>query len=95
MCTIVQSINFTYTIPILNSEKHNINTRHTINFHQPSSNLTVYQKGAYCMGIKIYNNLPPHIKEELYNPRKFKTYLLHSLHTHYFYFIEEYFQYKN
>jgi hypothetical protein len=47
------------------------------------------------MGIKIYNNLPPHIKKELYNPRKFKTYLLYFLHTHYFYFIEEYFQYKN
>jgi hypothetical protein len=37
------------------------------------------------MGIKVHNNLPPYIKEESHNPRKFKTYLLHFLHTHYFY----------
>jgi hypothetical protein len=65
---------------VLNSEKHNINTRYTINFHQPSPNLTIYQKGVYCMGIKIYNNLPPHIKKELYNPRKFKIYCIFFIH---------------
>jgi hypothetical protein len=46
------------------------------------------------MGIKAYNNLLPNIKDESYNPRKFKTYLLHFLHSHYIYGIEEYFQYK-
>jgi hypothetical protein len=34
------------------------------------------------------------IRYESYNPRKFKTYLLHFLHAHYFYSIEECFQYK-
>jgi hypothetical protein len=24
--------------------------------------LTIYQKGAYCLGIKIFNNLPLEIK---------------------------------
>jgi hypothetical protein len=79
---------------VLNSDIHNISIRHTNNFYQLSSNFTVYQKGVQCMGIKVYNNLPPYIKEESHSPRKFKTHLLHFLHTHYFYSIEEYFQYK-
>jgi hypothetical protein len=78
----------------LNSNKHNVSVRHANNLYQPSSNFTVYQNGVYCMGTKVYNNLLPYIKEESHNPRKFKTYLLHFLHTHYFYSIGEYFQYK-
>jgi hypothetical protein len=58
---------------VLNSDKHNVSVRHANNLYQPSSNITVYQKGVYCMGIKVYNNLPPDIKDESYNPRKFKT----------------------
>jgi hypothetical protein len=46
------------------------------------------------MGIKVYNNLPPYIKKESHNPRKFNTYLLHFLYTHCSYSTEEYFQYK-
>jgi hypothetical protein len=79
---------------VLNSDKHNVSVRHANNLYQPSSNFTVHQKGVYCMGINVYNNLPRNIKDESYNPRKFKTYLLHFLHAHYFYSIEEYFQYK-
>jgi hypothetical protein len=52
------------------------------------------QKGVDCMGIGVYNNLPFHIKEESYNLSKFKRCLKHFLHIHYFYSIEEYFQYK-
>jgi hypothetical protein len=79
---------------VLHSDKHNTSVRHANNLYQPSSNFTVYQKEVYCMGIKVYNNFPPDIKDESYNPRKFKTYLLHFLYAHYFYSIEEYFQYK-
>jgi hypothetical protein len=79
---------------ILNSGNHNISTRQSRNFYQPLSNLTVYQKGVYCMGFRVYNNLPFHIKEESYNLSKFKRCLKHFLQTHYFYSIEEYFQYK-
>jgi hypothetical protein len=79
---------------ILNSEKHNIRTRHITNFYQPISNFAVYQKGVYYIGITVYNNIPPRIKEESHNPKKFKTCLKHFLHIHYFYSIEEYFQYK-
>ena len=41
------------------------------------------------MGIKVYNNLPLHIKELSNNPRKFKIGLKKFLHTHYFYSTDE------
>ena len=41
------------------SEIHSINTRQNSNIHQPQANLTLYQKGAYYCGIKVFNNLPP------------------------------------
>jgi hypothetical protein len=78
---------------ILNSGNHNISTRQSRNFYQQLSDLTVYQKGVYCMGIRVYNNLPFQIKEESYDPSKFKMRLKHFLHIHYFYSVEEYFQY--
>jgi hypothetical protein len=42
-----------------NSEVHNIKTRNNSNLFQPSSHLTVYQKGPCYFGIRVYNNLPP------------------------------------
>jgi hypothetical protein len=36
-----------------NSDIHNINTRHKHDLHQPSANLTSYQKGAYYAWIKL------------------------------------------
>ena len=80
---------------IPNSLNHNINTRHITNFYQPIANFTVYQKGVYYMGIKIYNNLPSYIKEESLNPKKFKICLKRFLYLHHFYSVEEYFQYKS
>ena len=41
----------------LNSYVHHINTRQKCNFHQPSSNLSLYQKEVYSIGIKIFNSL--------------------------------------
>jgi hypothetical protein len=43
-------------------ESHNIDTRQRNNLHLPQADLTIYQKGAYCSGIKILNNLPLEIK---------------------------------
>jgi hypothetical protein len=71
-----------------------MSTRQSMNFYQPLSNLTVYQKGMHCMGIRVYNDLPFYIKKESYNLSKFKMCLKHFLHIHYFYSIEEYFQYR-
>jgi len=47
------------------------------------------------MGIKIFNNLPPHTKDISNNVRKFEICLKQFLHIHSFYPIEEYFQYKS
>ena len=44
------------------------------------------------MGIKIFNNLPPYIKDLSNNVRKFEMHLNWFLHTHSFYSIEEYIQ---
>jgi hypothetical protein len=45
-----------------NSDIHNINTRHKHDLHQPSANLTSYQKGAYYAGIKLFTTPPDSIK---------------------------------
>ena len=78
----------------LNSENHTKSTRQFNNFYHPISHLTVYQKGVHYMGIRIFNNLPPYIKD-LSNVRKFEIYLKRLLHIYSFYSIEEYFQYKS
>jgi hypothetical protein len=46
------------------------------------------------MGIKVFNRLPPHIKMELHNPRKFENCLQHFIYAHYFYSLKEYFNIK-
>ena len=42
----------------VNSEIHNINTRNKSKLHLPISNLSVYQKGTYYTGIRVFNSLP-------------------------------------
>jgi hypothetical protein len=55
-----------------NFEIHNINTRHTANLHLPRTHLSIYQKGVFYSGIKIFNNLPRNIKTYIDNPITFK-----------------------
>jgi hypothetical protein len=57
----------------------------------PQANLTIYQKGAYYSGIKIFNDLPLEIKNFADNQKKFKTALKKILYTYSFYTLEEYF----
>jgi len=47
------------------------------------------------MGLKMFNNLPPYIKEISNNVKKFEICLKQFLHLHPFYFIEEHFQHKS
>jgi hypothetical protein len=61
------------------------------NLHLPQANLTIYKKGAYYSGIKIFNNLPLEIKNVADNQKKFKTALKIFLYTYSFYTLEEYF----
>jgi hypothetical protein len=42
---------------------HNVHTRYKTNLHPPIANLMKFQKVVYYSGIKIFNNLPPEIKD--------------------------------
>jgi hypothetical protein len=75
----------------LNSEIHDINTRQNSNLYQPQANLTLYQKGAYYSGIKIFNNLPPHIRNLFRDIKKFKLQLAKYLHLKSPYTLDEYY----
>jgi len=74
-----------------NLEVHNHNTRSAKNFHLPITNLTIYQKGAYYTGIKIFNYLPTHIKNAANEMQVFKKTLKGFLLDNSFYSIDEYF----
>jgi hypothetical protein len=83
---VVQNKNFFLT----NNENYNIDTRQRNNLYLPQANLTIYQKGAYYSGIKIFNNLPLEIKDVADNPKKFKLVLKKFLYTYTFHTVEEY-----
>jgi hypothetical protein len=52
---------------------HTINTRQNNNLYVPAANLTVYQKGVYYSGIKIFNHLPTTLKNLSHDKNKFQT----------------------
>jgi hypothetical protein len=76
---------------LLNSEISHINTRQHANLHQPSVNVSKYQKGVYCVGVKVFNMLSFHIKTESDNPKKLKVVLQNFLHKNSFCSMDEYF----
>jgi hypothetical protein len=79
---------------ITKQEGHNINTRSNINLHPPVCNWTVFQKGVYCSGLKLFNHLPLKI-ESLSNEMKlFTPALKRFLNLHSSYSAEEYFEYS-
>ena len=49
------------TLFLTNIENYNLDTRQRNNLYLPQANLTIYQKGAYYSGIKIFNNSPSEI----------------------------------
>jgi hypothetical protein len=57
---------------LFNSQVPELNTRQTFNLYLPSANLTIYQKGVYYSGIKIYNHLPTAIEGLSGDKNKFK-----------------------
>jgi Trk-type K+ transport system membrane component len=57
----------------MNYEIHSINTRNKLSFYQPYSHLSVFHKN---MEIKIYNKLPPQIKDLTTNMKQFESALL-------------------
>jgi len=77
-----------------NQEIHNINTRSNINLHPPVCNLTVFQKGVYFSGIKLFNHLPLKIKSFSNEIKLFKPALKRFLNLHSFYSVDDYFEYS-
>jgi hypothetical protein len=75
-----------------NQEIHNINTRFNINIHLPVCNLTLFQKGAYFSGMKLFNHLPLQIQRLPNEIKLFKSALKIILTLHSFYSVEEYFE---
>lgn len=82
---VVQNKNLLLT----NNENHNLDTRQRNNLYLPQANLTIYQRGAYYSGIKMFNNLSLEIKNVAGNQKKFKIGPKKVLHTYSFYAIEE------
>jgi hypothetical protein len=74
-----------------NNENRNIGTRQRNNLYLPQANLTIYQKGAYFSGIKIFNSLLLEIKNADGNQKKFKIALKKLLYTYSFYTMDVYF----
>jgi hypothetical protein len=54
-------------------------------------NLKKYQMGIKYLEIKVYNNLPSHIKDMSNNPKKFEIRLKQILQIYSFYSLQEYF----
>jgi hypothetical protein len=65
-----------------NSDSHSISTRYRYNLHVPNSNLSKYQKGVYYYGIKLFNNIPPNVKNLSHNIKMFKRSLKEYLLSH-------------
>jgi hypothetical protein len=74
-----------------NSEVCSINTRQNFHLHDPQANLTLYQKVAYYSGIKIFNNLPPNIRNLSCDVKKFKLEIGKYLPLKSFFTLEEYY----
>ena len=65
-----------------NQNIHQINTRYNSNLHLPTCNLTLYQKGAYFSGIKLFNHLPQTLKRLSNDIKAFKPALVRFLKLH-------------
>jgi hypothetical protein len=75
-----------------NYDVHNLQTRHRNYLYLPTSSLTLYQKGVYYTGIKLFNNLSRTIKEIVESPKQFKIALRRYLVILCFYDLVEYYR---
>jgi hypothetical protein len=71
-------------------DSHTIATRQSQDLYLPQANLTVYQKGVYYAGIKMFNKFPTEIKGTYNNFKRFKVLLWRFLVTNSFYTVDEY-----
>ena len=76
---------------ISNSQVHKITIRRSSDLYVPAANLTIYRKGVYYQGIKIYSRVPKTIKELSGDKNKFKLALKSYLTRNCFCSLKEYF----
>jgi hypothetical protein len=55
-----------------NSDVHTCNTRFNHDLHLLVANLTIFQEGGCYSGIKLYNHLPPVLKQLSHDIPKFR-----------------------
>jgi hypothetical protein len=77
---------------LVTSVIHHTDTRQHTNLHQPSANVTKYQKGVYYLAVKVFNMLSSYIKTEFNNAKKFKVILQEFLYENSFYSLDVYFE---
>jgi hypothetical protein len=75
---------------IHNLDIHDRNTRYGSDFHYPTSNLALYQKSTYIMGLKVFKNLLSNIKDKVHDIKAFKWLIKNFLYHNTFYTLEEY-----
>jgi hypothetical protein len=79
----------------INSDIHSISTRYRYNLHVLNTNLSKYQKGVYCPGIKLFSNLPPNFRSVNHDIKMFKPALKEYFLSHVFCSVEEFTLIKN
>jgi hypothetical protein len=77
-----------------NNEIHKYKTRNNNNLHHQIANLSKFNKEAYISGIKVFNHLPQYIKALTNDHKYFKSILKRFLYHHYFYSVNEYYEFK-
>jgi hypothetical protein len=63
------------------SQIHGLNTRRNLDLHRPQTNLTIYQRGLYYFGIKLFNHFPLNIRELAQDTEQFSRALNAFLHS--------------
>jgi hypothetical protein len=56
-----------------NSQTHNISTKFSSALHTATANLTAFQKGPFCFGIKVCNHLPTSTKNASHDVNQFRS----------------------
>jgi hypothetical protein len=64
--SLLQFVSYNKALFSSNIDSHIFATRQSQDLYLPQANLTVYQKGVYYVGIKMFNKLPTEIKS-IYN----------------------------
>ena len=86
-----QYVGCSHNLFITSIKRHNLETRQSNNLYIPQTHFSIHQKGAYYLGIKIFNQLPSNIKNANGNIAIFKTTLKKIICMNSFYLLKEYF----